>query len=452
MKADILIVDDERLIRTSLARAVARMGHEAVVAGSLDEAQRAISGTRFDAVVLDLKLGSESGLTLLRDLREQYPTTKVVMITAHGSVETAVEAMKLGAFDFVKKPFELDELLATLDHALRAASLERRVAYHERRERSRAEQEPAVSLSAAAKRLDGDLATLATQPVGVLLLDGESGSGKATMARRIHFMSPRAKGPFVELDATSVDESILEAELFGVEKGSVPGASDARPGLVEIAHGGTLYLGEVGVLGAAAQAGLIALVEAMSFRRVGSTARHEVDVRVIVSTHQDLGALVRAGSFRSDLFYALEAFRVRIPSLRERREDIGPLAQHFLVEFALRYQKKFARVSSDAGAMLERWAWPGNVRELRAVIQRAALMNDAVELGVAHLPAELIGAALDPIPAALASRAQGLPTLEEMEIQYMRAVLELCGNNKVRAAERLGITRQTLARRLGEVD
>ena len=452
MKAQILIVDDERLIRTSLVRAITRLGHEVEAAGSIAEARRAADTTRFDLVVLDLKLSDGSGIDLLRHLRTDSPETKVVMITAHGSVETAVEAMKLGAYDFVKKPFELDELLATVGNALRAASLERRIAYHDQRERAKVDDELPVNRSESAKRLEREVETLAAQPVQVVLLQGETGSGKAMVARRLHFASSRAAGPFVELNVAGIPDALVESELFGHERGAFSDARSRKLGLVEVADGGTLFLDEVGDLGEAAQAKLLTFIDSFTFRRVGATTTHSVDVRLVAATNRDLSRFVKEGRFRADLYYRLGALLVVVPPLRERKEDIRPLADHFLVAFANRYQKRFRRVGDEAAMLLEGWRWPGNVRELKAVIQRAVLMSDGEVLEPEHLPSDLVGAALNPIPAALAEFSSRIPTLDEMELRYMRAVLVLTGSNKVRAAERLGITRQTLARRLGEAE
>jgi DNA-binding NtrC family response regulator len=448
----ILVVDDEKLIRTSLEKALTSLGLKAESAGSFAEAEALISRTRFELVVLDLKLGDGDGFDLLRRLRQESPDTKVVVITAHGSIESAVEAMKLGAYDFVKKPFELDELLATAQNALRAAQLERRVAYHSGRERNRFEGTAVAGHSAAMRKLDQEIAAVAPQPVSVILVVGETGSGKALVARRLHYGAPRAEGPFVELNAAAIPETLVESELFGHERGAFSDARDRKLGLVEVADGGTLFLDEVGDLGQAAQAKLLSFLESFSFRRLGATASRSVDVRVVAATNRDLEQMMQEGKFRADLYYRLSALTLRVPPLRMRREDVKPLAEHFVLLDAQRFSKRFRGVSDPAARLLAAWRWPGNVRELKAVIQRAVLMNDAAELQPEHLPAELVAAAIDPVEPAVREPQAKIPTLEEVERRYMRAVLELMGGNKVRAAERLGITRQTLAKRLGEAE
>jgi DNA-binding NtrC family response regulator len=441
----ILIVDDEKLIRTTLERALS--SHKCETAGSLAEATAALQRTRFELVILDLKLGDGSGLELLRRIP---PDTKVVVITAHGSIESAVEAMKLGAFDFVKKPFELEELLATAENALRAASLERRVAYHAGRERNDFQGMAVAGLSPAMKRLDAEIAAVAPQPVPVILILGETGAGKALVARRLHYGGARAEGPFVELNAAAIPETLVESELFGHERGAFSDARERKLGLVEAADGGTLFLDEVGDLAAPAQAKLLSFLESFSFRRLGATASRSVDVRVVAATNRDLQQMMREGRFRADLYYRLSSLTLAVPPLRERREDVRPLAEHFVQLDRQRFGKKFQRVSDAAARLLSGWHWPGNVRELKAVIQRAVLMNDGESLEPEHLPAEMVATAIDPVESALQEKS--LPSLEDVELRYMRAVLALMGGNKLRAAEKLGITRQTLAKRLGEAE
>jgi DNA-binding NtrC family response regulator len=452
VSARLLVVDDERLIRGSLKRAFEGVGYQVEAAGSLDEGLAAIAAARFDLAIVDLKLGDGDGMDLVRRLRNDSPETKVIVITAHGSVEAAVSAMKLGAYDFVKKPFELEELITTAQNASNAASLEKRVAYHAAREKGKLDEESVRGTSPAMQKLEREIDVVAKQPVPVVLVVGETGSGKALVARRLHFESTRAAGPFVELNAAAIPETLVESELFGHERGAFSDAKGRKLGLVEIADGGTLFLDEVGDLAAAPQAKLLTFIESFRFRRVGATATQTVDVRLVAATNRDLSVLVKEGRFRADLFYRLSALTLNLPPLRDRKGDVRPLAHHFLVAYAARYQKKFAKVSDEAAAILEGWRWPGNVRELKAVIQRAALMNDGETLLPEHLPSELVVAALDPIPSALADPSAAVPTLEEIELRYMRAILELTAGNKVRAAERLGITRQTLAKRLGESD
>ncbi len=450
MKAQVLVVDDEPLIRNSLQKALASTGHAAESAESVVGALSILERKRFDLCVVDLKLGDGSGLDILRKLHADAPETKVVVITAHGSVDTAVEAMKLGAYDFVKKPFELDELLATADNALRAGSLEKRVAYQTNRDRSKVEDAILVGRSPTMLAVAQELKIIASQPVPVVLVTGETGSGKALAARAIHFGSNRAAAPFVELNAAAIPENLVESELFGHERGAFSDARERKLGLVEVADQGTLFLDEVGDLSASAQAKLLTFLDSFTFRRVGATATRTVDVRIIAATNRDLSQLAKEGRFRSDLLYRLSALSLRIPPLRERAADIVPLAEHFMVEYAQKYQKSFRSVSTEAGKILSAWRWLGNVRELKAVLNRAVLMNDGTRLLPTHLPSELVAGAIDPLPDTLSEGVVGIRPLAEIELRYMRAVLDLTCGNKVRAAEYLGITRQTLSKRLEE--
>jgi DNA-binding NtrC family response regulator len=447
VSAQVLIVDDERLLRGSVAAVLAQSGHEVRQAGSLAEAERLLGELRADVLVLDLKLGDGDGLDLLRRLRAAGDPPKVVVVSAHGTIDRAIEAMRLGAFDFVRKPFELEELVATVGNAARAAGLERRVAYHEARERGRAE--PMIPpVSPAMQRLERELSMTVGQPVPVILLLGETGTGKALIARRLHFESPRRAGPFVELNVAAMPETLVESELFGHERGAFSDARDRKPGLAEVADGGTLFLDEIGEMPLAAQAKLLTFLESFRFRRIGGTAQKTVDIRLVAATNRDLPALVKEGRFRADLHYRLASVTLEVPPLRARAEDIAPLALGFLAHFAQRFGKRMRSISPAALAVLQSWRWPGNVRELRGVIQRAVLMHDDEVLEAVHLPSDLVAAKLDPVPTL--EPGVRIPTLDEIVLRYMRNVLDLTGGNKVRAAEHLGITRQTLAKRLGE--
>jgi two-component system response regulator AtoC len=297
--------------------------------------------------------------------------------------------------------------------------------------------------------LERELSMIAGQPVPVILVAGETGAGKAVLARRLHVAAGR-DGDFVQLNVAAVPESLIESELFGYERGAFSDARERKPGLVDVAEGGTLFLDEIGELSPAVQAKLLGFLDGFSFRRLGATAMQSVDVRVVAATNRDLKALVDAGRFRADLYFRLSSVMLRVPPLRERGADLLPLAEHFVGAAAQRYGKRCRGVSPEAATALDVWPWPGNVRELKGVIDRAVLMNDGARLELEHLPSELLAAAVDPVPAALRAPEAALPTLDEIEVRYMRAVLALVGGNKVRAAERLGITRQTLAKRLGE--
>jgi transcriptional regulator with PAS, ATPase and Fis domain len=296
---------------------------------------------------------------------------------------------------------------------------------------------------------------IAASPVPMVLITGESGTGKQAVARMLHDGSPRAGGPFVELNCSAIPETLVESELFGHERGAFSDARERKLGLVEIADGGTLFLDEIGDLGLAAQAKLLTFLEQRTFRRVGATSVRRVDARVVAATNRDLGAMVAARTLREDLFYRLNAITVALPPLRDRPEDVPALAAHFLELSAHEFGRPFTGLAPETEGVLAAYRWPGNVRELRAVISRAVLMHDDDRLRVAHLPPELVAAALR-TPAAASPAAGGasgaIPTLEEIELAHIRRVLEICHGNRTLAAQHLGITRQTLGKRLGTGD
>jgi DNA-binding NtrC family response regulator len=448
MKINILIADDEALIREPLGEALSAEGMSVELAVSGKDALARYAARRPDVILLDLKLGDMDGLDVLRRLRDEDTDTKVILLTAHGSVDSAVAAMKAGAYDYIKKPFELDEVLAAVRNAASAQGLERRVQFYDRRERQRDEDDPPIAESEAMRRVMSDAEVIARHPVPVALILGESGTGKGLLARRIHYRSERRSGPFVELNCGAIPESLLESELFGHERGAFSDARERKLGLVEVADGGTLFLDEIGDLGAAAQAKLLTFIEERSFRRVGGNAIRQVDVRIVAATNR---ALAAEDGFRRDLLYRLNAVTVVVPPLRERREDIAPLSRRFVKLHAREYGKRFHDVSAEAAAILERGEWPGNVRELRAVLNRIVLMEDAETVLPSHLPRELLVQAVDVVPTSLSVEGPaGIPSLHDIELKYLRRVLALCGGNKARAAQILGITRQTLAKKVGE--
>ena len=455
MPAQVLVADDEVLIRQSVRTVLAQEGFEVAVASSGAEAWSRFQGDRPDIVLLDLVLGDADGLELLRRMRQEAPETKVVVISAHGSIESAVTAMKLGGYDFIKKPFELEEIVAAVRNAARTSTLEHRVAYLAAQNRKQVASTAFVHASPQIARVLEEVKVIAASPVPTVLVTGESGTGKQAVARMLHDGSERASGPFVELNCSAIPENLVESELFGHERGAFSDARERKLGLCEIADGGTLFLDEIGDLGAGAQAKLLTFLEQRTFRRVGATSVRRVDARVVAATNRDLRAMVAEHGFREDLYYRLCALSVHLPPLRERREDVRPLAAHFLAEHAREFGRRFSSVAAETGGILESYPWPGNVRELRAVVSRAALLHDDDELLPAHLPAELIAAALAaPVaaPGRDAQMAAAIPSLEEIELAHIRRVLAICGGNRTLAAQHLGITRQTLAKKVGGGD
>jgi two-component system response regulator AtoC len=459
INAHVLVVDDEPLIRQSLRAALLQEGWSAEAAGTAEEAWDRFRQLRPDVVLLDLVLGTADGFDLLRRMRQEAPETKVVVVTAHGTIQRAVAAIKQGAYDFIKKPFELEEITAAVRNAVRTASLEQKVEYLADRERRNRGGADFVHASPSTRGLLDEIGIVAGSPLPVVLVMGESGTGKQLVARMLHDRSSRAAGPFVELNCSAIPETLVESELFGHERGAFSDARERKAGLVEIADGGTLFLDEIGDLSQAAQAKLLTFIEQRSFRRLGSTAVRTVDVRIVSATNRDLAAAVVERTFRQDLWYRLSAMTLRLAPLRERREDLAVLARHFLLESKGQFNRGWQSLAPETLSLLERWRWPGNVRELKAVITRAALMHDGEVLRPEHLPAEVVAAAMaEPEPAARQQTtgpsrgAAAIPTLAEVELAHIRRVLDLCGGNRTAAAQHLGITRQTLARRLGSSD
>ena len=451
MNVQVLIIDDEPLIRESVTGALGDEGFQTSEADSGAQGWRRFQSDRPDIVLLDLRLGDVDGLELLKRIRQDAPEVKVILISAHGSFESAVAAMKLGAYDFIKKPFELDEMVATVRNAARTNALEHRVAYLAAQEKKRGGGAPFLYEDPVMARRLEEIRLVAASPLPTVLVMGESGTGKQAVARMLHDQSTRAVSPFVELNCSAIPESLVESELFGHERGAFSDARERKPGLVEIADGGTLFLDEIGDLGLNAQAKLLTFLEQRTFRRVGATTTRKVDARVVAATNRNLESMVAANTFRQDLYYRLNTIIVRLPPLRDRRRDIAPLVMHFLAESARELGRRYAAVAPEAMKILERYHWPGNVRELRSIITRAVLLKDAEVLQAEQLPVELITTVLaSPAPAEPgASDGRGIPTLEDLELGHIRRVLELCGGNRTLAAQHLGITRQTLSKKIG---
>ena len=444
MRQSVLIVDDEELICRSLRMTLEQAGYAVAVALSGTEAIAQIGEEPPDCLVVDLRLGDMDGLELLKAARERLATLKAVVITAHGDVDSAVRALRLGAYDFIKKPFDVEEVLASVQNALRADDLERQVAYLTRQERGGKQE--VVYRSEPMRAAMGLIEKIAVQPVPVVLIRGETGTGKELAARALHAASERAQKPFIELNCSAIPEPLLESELFGHERGAFSDARQQKHGLVELADGGTLFLDEVGDLPSTAQAKLLKFVESLEFRRVGGTKLLSVDCRVVAATHQNLEEL---STFRRDLYYRLAGVTVTLPPLRERGDDVLVLAHHFLAQYARRYRKNLEGFTPAAEDLLRKHRWPGNVRELKAAVSSAALMAETRLIG-ADLFGQVQRSAVQDL-IELPGTGDGIMPIEKLELAYLRRVLDLCGGNKVLAAQKLGISRQTLARKLAEV-
>ena len=430
----LLIVEDDALLRNVLADRLAREGLETVTAGTLAEARAQLDAATPDVVLTDLRLPDGEGLELLREAGESRDTVWVVM-TAHATVSLAVEALKLGARDFIEKPFSLERAVATVKQALETTALRREVTAL--REKSFAGSK-VIGDSTAMRSVFTLVQRLADAGATTVLIEGESGTGKGAIAAALHRMSQRAQGPFLNVTCSALPETLMESELFGHEKGAFTDARSTKRGLVEMADKGTLFLDEIAELTLPVQAKLLRFIEERAFRRLGGTRDMTVDVRIVTATNRSLSAEVAAGRFREDLFYRLRVVPITLPPLRERRDDILPLAKHFLEHFNHEFGKRVAELTSEASQMLVNYRWPGNVRELRNVIERAVLLVDGDRIGTGELPPEVSA------PAQAAGAAAGNGTLEDVERRLLMGALEHAGGNQSRAAAALGISRHQI--------
>ena len=443
----VLVVDDENLIRVWLESHLGDAGYEVSVVESAKAARAAFGDRPPDAAVLDLKLPDGSGMDLLKEFLEADPDLTAIILSAHGDISTAVGALKLGAYHFLEKPPQLPELVNALAKGLEVRALKRTVSGLRRQTGWEFAGIQVVGRSVVMQRIV-DLVGKVAASDSTVLLRGESGVGKEVVAQAIHARSPRAEFPFLEINCTALPETLLESELFGHERGAFTDARERKQGLLELADRGTVLLDEIGDLPPGAQAKLLRFLETRTFKRVGGVRDIKVDVRIVASTNKDLEAAVRDGSFRRDLFYRLNVVPIVIPPLRERAEDVRPLAEYFVGKMTAALRRPARQIAKDAMAMLERYAWPGNVRELKNVLERAMILEEGAEILAAHLPDELKpgGRVLDLEPGYKLPAA-GI-NLEELEKDLIHQALDRTQGNKTRAAELLGLTRDTLRYRI----
>lgn len=447
-KYRVLVVDDEDLILRWLDAYLGGEGYEVTLAESAATAREAFPQASPDAVILDLRLPDGDGMTLLREFLEIDTDLAIVMLSAHGDISTAVNAVKLGAYHFLEKPPKPEVLLTTLAKGLEARSLKRTVSGLRRQAGWQFSGVEIVGRSAEMRRVVDLVAKVAASESSTVLIRGESGVGKEVVAQAIHAHSARTDYPFLEINCTALPETLLESELFGHERGAFTDARERKKGLLELADRGTVLLDEIGDLPPGAQAKLLRFLETRTFKRVGGVQDISVDVRIVASTNRDLEAAVREQTFRRDLFYRLNVIPLTIPPLRERPEDVEPLARFFLEKMTTAMRRPARDITHDAMAMLERYAWPGNARELRNVIERAVILEDGAEILPEHLPDELQpGARAVDLEPGFALPASGV-NLEELEKDLLRQALQRTHGNKTRAAELLCLTRDTLRYRL----
>ncbi len=455
----ILIIDDEAFICENVQRILSDDGFQVCSAATGNEARDIVASEEVDLAMLDLNLGTENGIEVLKVLKELDPELLVIIITGYGSVETAVESLKLGAFHYMKKPFKADALRLIVKLALKTQTLKREVRKLKRADGLLPGRSPIIGKSEALNKVAAQVREIARIP-STALLTGESGTGKDLVARAIHDLSDRKDAAFIAINCASIPASLLESELFGHEKGSFTGASTRKKGLFEEAHHGTVFLDEIGEMDIAMQAKLLRVLQERSVRRVGGVKDIAIDVRVIAATNRNLRKRIDDGTFREDLYYRLNVFPIHLPPLRERAEDIGALASFFLDEFSRSFGRDFSGISQQAAALMEGYAWPGNIRELRNVIERICIMHSGPLLLPEHLPAEISGAGRGAAPAgAGAAKSSGLERglgLEDAIAGYEKAMIEdalqSCGGNVLQTASLLKIPRGTLRYKMEKYD
>jgi DNA-binding NtrC family response regulator len=448
--ARVLVVDDEKLIRWSVAERLQRSGYEVLSAESGEQALELLAGSPPDLMLLDVRLPGMDGVETLQRSLSLHPELAVLMMSAHSTVDIAVDAMKHGAVDFLVKPFPFQALDAAVERAISTARTRRQIVTLTSDRRSASALEAIVGSSAAIEQVRTTIGRLATSDTTTVLVEGESGSGKEVVARAIHFQGARAERPFLQLNCAALPEHLLESELFGHERGAFTDAHTQKRGLFESAEGGSVMLDEIGDLPAGGQAKLLRLLENKTFRRVGGVQELRCDVRVIAATNVDLEERVSEGRFRSDLFFRLNVVRIVVPALRDHLDDIPTLAAHFIARFNQEMKRQVHGVSAPAMEMLRSYHWPGNVRELRNVMERAFILHaGAEEIRPEHLTPELrkAGGAKKPEKIVPNITEEGL-VLDDVEKKLIAEAMERASGNQSKAARLLGVSRDTLRYRL----
>lgn len=447
----ILVVDDEVNVRRMLVTALSLQGHETHCAGGGKAALTLFSETQPDVVLMDIRMPEMDGIDALKAMRAQQPRTPVILMTAYAEVETAVKALRSGAFDYVIKPFDLDELNLVIQRAVQLQAMKQEIRnLHEALSTS---WQWGHILTTSPRMMDicKDTAKIALSQASVLI-SGESGTGKELIARAIHYNSKRANGPFIKINCAALPESLLESELFGHEKGAFTGAQTLRQGLFERAHQGTLLLDEIGEMPLVLQAKLLRILQEREFERIGGHQTIRVDIRIVAATNRCLQTMVKEGTFREDLFYRLNVIHLTLPPLRERREDIALLANHFLQKFSTENQRDVIEIDPTAMSMLIAWPWPGNIRELSNVIERAVIMSTGAVIFGEDLPAQF-RYPVSIITEAKQSQGGERNLKEEIKREEKRIILEVLDNqdgNRTRTALMLGISRRALMYKLQE--
>jgi DNA-binding NtrC family response regulator len=441
-EVQVLIVDDDEKMQNLLQKVLVRSGYSVSLAGNGEEAMERFEGCQFDIVLSDIRMPAMDGMALLKEIREKCPDTTVIMMTAFGTVDSAVEAMKEGAYDYISKPFKMDEVLIVLSRVVEEKRLRRELVSMREELAGRYSFDNIIGKSKPMQEVF-DLIRRVAPTSATVLIRGKSGTGKELVARSLHFNSPRKDGAFVPVNCSAIPEDLLESELFGHVKGAFTGATADKQGLFLEADGGTIFLDEIAEMGTELQSKLLRVLQEKEVRPVGGTQHLSVDVRVLAATNQDLEAQVKKGAFREDLYYRLNVIPMTLPDLCARPEDIPLLVDHFLQKYADEAGGT-KKVSKEALAAFLRHPWPGNVRELENMVERIAILCTGEEIQMDDIPPELRTAE----GGLLARAAQEEISLDELEKEYIHMVLERTGGNQTQTSEILGIDRRTLYRKL----
>jgi len=439
-KTKILVVDDEHLIRWSLEQNLKKQGYEVLTAGSGEDALRIVREEQPDLVLLDIQLPGISGLEALEKIKEYDEDIIVIMVTAHGGLETAVTAMRIGAYDYLNKPFNLDEMSIVIRKALETSDLRREVATL-RSEHKKTGPPNIIGASHSMQSILAMMDKVARSDAATVLIQGESGTGKELVAKWIHYKSNRAEKPFMAINCAAVPATLLESELFGHEKGAFTDAKSTKKGLFELADGGTVFLDEIGDMEMGMQAKLLRFLEDRTFRRIGGAKVNVVDVRIISATNKDLLKAIESKEFRNDLYYRLQVIPIYLPPLRERKEDILSLASHFIETYKREFAKQVNGISAAAEKLLVNYNWPGNIRELKNVIERAIILGNEDVLAVSHLPVEITSCSPTVSIGSLVTfklPPEGID-IEEVEKELIRQALENNDWNQSKAAKKLNL-------------
>lgn len=448
MAQRILIVDDDTTIRRTVAEVLERQGYEVRQAENGDAAVDLTRKHVFDLILLDLRLPDSDGVEVMKRIREFDDYVLIVVMTAYPEVRTAINALKAGAYDYLNKPFDIDDLKGLVQRAVETQQLRTEVERLRVASRGADGDGGMIGESPAFLAMVEMMRKIAGAPRMPVLIRGESGTGKERVAQAIHANSPRSNGPWITVNCSAIAEGLLESEMFGHEKGAFTDAKTRKRGLLELADGGTLFLDEIGDLSLSLQPKLLRVLETQTFRRVGGQVEVTVDVRFVTATNRDLNAMVSKGQFREDLYYRLNVAGIDVPPLRARRSDIVPLAMSFIAQGAQIMGLARPRIGQAVVDLLEAYNWPGNVRELRNVVERAVILSGGETILPTHLPKEFLASGSIADPRIETGEAQG--TLADIERRHILRMLDYCKGNKSRAARMLGISRLTLRTKLGQ--